>query len=86
MPCFVIFNLEDCKPLAQPLDSHIQFSVDQCLTTIEEKAAMKAVPYREAVGALNWVAVGMWPDIVFAVGQLVRFMENPRRVHWEAVK
>ena len=35
------FNLKDCKPLAQPLDPHIQFSVDQCLTNIEEKAAMK---------------------------------------------
>jgi len=51
------FNPEDCKPLAQPLDLHIQFSVDQCPTTIKEKAAMKVVPYQEAVEALNWVAV-----------------------------
>jgi hypothetical protein len=80
------FNLEDCKPLAQPLDPHVQFSTDQCPTTIEEKAAMQVVPYREAVGALNWVAVGTRPDIAFVVGQLARFMENPGRVHWEAVK
>jgi len=80
------FNLEDCKPLAQPLDPHVQFSKDQCPTTVEEKAAMKAVPYREAVGALNWVAVGTRPDISFAVGQLAQYMENPGRVHWEAVK
>ena len=79
------FNLEDCKLLAQPLDPHIPFSVDQFLTNIEETAAMKAVPYREAVGALNWVAIGTWPDITFGVGQLAQFMENPRRVHWEAV-
>jgi hypothetical protein len=39
------FNLEDCKPLAQPLNPHVQLSVDQCPTTTEEKAAMKAVPY-----------------------------------------
>jgi hypothetical protein len=52
------FNLEDCKSLAQPLDLHTQLSKDQCPTTIEEKAVMKAVPYREVVGALNWVAVG----------------------------
>ena len=80
------FNLKDCKPLAQPLDPHTQFLVDRCLSTIEEKAAMKAVPYQEAVGALNWVAVGMRPNIVFEVGQLAQFMENPGRVHWEAVK
>ena len=80
------FNLEDCKPVAQPLSPHVLFSTDQCPTTIEEKAAMRAVPYREAVGALNWVAVGTRPDIAFVVGQLARFMENPGRVHWEAVK
>ena len=39
------FNLEDCKQLAQLLDHHIQFLMDQCLTTIEEKTAMKAVLY-----------------------------------------
>jgi hypothetical protein len=44
--------------------------MDQCLTTIEEKAAMKAVPYQEAVGVLNWVAVGTQPDITFSTGQL----------------
>ena len=70
----------------QPLDPHVQFSMDQCLTTIEEKAAMNAVPYREAIGVLNWVAVGTWPDIVFAIGQLAQFMKNPGCVHWEAVK
>ena len=80
------FNLEDCKPVAQPLSPHVLFSTDQCPTTIEEKAAMRAVPYREAVGALNWVTIGTRPDIVFVVGQLARFMENPGRVHWEAVK
>ena len=80
------FNLKDCKPLAQPLDPHTQFLVDRCLSTIEEKAAMKAVPYQEAVGALNWVAIGTRPNIMFAVSQLVRFMEIPKRVHWEAVK
>jgi hypothetical protein len=64
------FNLKDCKPVAQPLNPHVLFSTDQCPTTIEEKAAMQAVPYREAVGALNWVAVGTQPDIVFVVGQL----------------
>ena len=34
------FNLEDCKPLAQPLSPHVQFLIDQCPTTVKEKAAM----------------------------------------------
>ena len=47
---------------------------------------MKGVPYRELVGALNWLAVGSQPDIAFAVGQLAQFLENPGRVHWDAAK
>jgi len=47
---------------------------------------MKVVLYREAVGYLNWAAVGTHPDISFVVGVLLQYLENPRRVHWEAVK
>ena len=47
---------------------------------------MKGVPYREAIGALNWVAVGTRPDIAFVVGQLAQFLENLGRVHWDAAK
>lgn len=42
--------------------------------------------YREAIGALNWIAVGSRPDIAFVVGQLAQYLENPGRVHWEAAK
>ena len=44
------------------------------------------VPYHEAVGALNWIAVASRPDVAFVVSQLAQFLENPGRVHWEAVK
>ena len=59
---------------------------DQCPTTEEEIKTMKKIPYHEAIGALNWVAVGSCPDISFVVSQLAQFMENPGRIHWEAVK
>ena len=80
------FNLEDAKSLTVPIDPNAQLSKDQCPETDEGKKAMKAVPYREAIGALNWLAVGSRPDIAFVVGQLAQYMENPGRVHWEAVK
>ena len=47
---------------------------------------MKTIPYQEAIGALNWIAVGSRPDIVFVVSQPAQFLENPGRVHWEATK
>ena len=47
---------------------------------------MKRVPYREAIGSLNYCAVATRPDISFSVSLLAQFMEDPGRVHWEAVK
>ncbi len=44
------------------------------------------VPYREAVGALNWAALTTRPDIAFAVTTVACFGANPRPTHWEAVK
>ena len=80
------FNLEDAKELTVPIDSNIHLSKVDCPTSDEEKAEMKKIPYREAIGALNWVAIASWPDIVFVIGQLAQFLENLGWVHWEAAK
>ena len=68
------------------MDPNTHLSKEDCSSTKEEEAAMKKVPYWEAIGALNWIAVGSWSDIVFVIGQLVQYLENPGRVHWEAAK
>jgi len=68
------------------MDPNTHLSSENSPLTDEEKAAMKMVPYREIIGALNWIAVGSRPDIAFVVGQLAQFLENPGRVHWEAAK
>ena len=47
---------------------------------------MSKVPYREAIGSLNYCAVATCPDIAFSVSLLAQYMENPGRTHWEAVK
>ena len=47
---------------------------------------MHDIPYREAVGALNWAAVATRPDIAFAVSTMACFAANPSQAHWEAVK
>ena len=44
------------------------------------------MPYREAVGSLNWATVGTRPDIAFVIGVLSQYLENPGRAHWEAAK
>ena len=51
-----------------------------------EFTAIRDIPYREAVGVLNWAALATRPDISFAVSTVAHFASNPRPVHWEAVK
>src|SRR6202522_2899787 len=80
------FNLEDAKTLTTPMDSNIRLVSDDCPTSIEDKLEMKGIPYCEAIGALNWLAVGTRPDIAFIVGHLAQFLKNPGRTHWEAAK
>ena len=47
---------------------------------------MSRVPYREAVGALNYLSVISRPDITYAVSQVSRFCDNPGFTHWSSVK
>lgn len=45
-----------------------------------------AVPYREAVGSLMFAACVSRSDIMYAVGVVSRYLNNPGREHWLAVK
>ena len=47
---------------------------------------MKRIPYREAIGALTYLAVGTRPDVSFAVSTLSQFLGSTGEVHWKAVK
>ena len=47
---------------------------------------MSKVPYASAVGSLMYAMVWTRPDIAHAVGVVSRFMENPGKEHWQAVK
>ena len=58
----------------------------QCSTTDEERTVMESIPYRVAVEDLLWLANGTRPDIAYAVDQCARFLSNPGRAHWDAVK
>jgi Reverse transcriptase (RNA-dependent DNA polymerase) len=80
------YGFEDLKPISTPMDPHIRLSSAQSPTTGLEFAAMKNIPYREAVGSLMYASLGTRPDISFAVTTLSRFSVNPGSAHWEAVK
>lgn len=47
---------------------------------------MNCVPYASAVGSLMYAMVCTRPDIAHAVGVVSRFLANPGKGHWDAVK
>ncbi|KAE8676476.1 Laccase-10 [Hibiscus syriacus] len=51
-----------------------------------EREYMSKVPYASAVGSLMYAMVCTRPDISQAVGVVSRYMHDPGKEHWEAVK
>jgi hypothetical protein len=47
---------------------------------------MSRVPYSSTISNLMYAMVCTRPDIARAVGVVSRYMNNPRKEHWEAIK
>jgi len=47
---------------------------------------MAKIPYANAIGSLTYVMVCTRPDIAYSVSLVSRFMSNPGKVHWKALK
>ena len=47
---------------------------------------MNSIPYANLVGSLMYVMVCTRPDIAYAVSLVSRYMENPGKAHWQALK
>ena len=76
------FRLSDANPVSIPADPHQKDDkVDS-----EDNLVETTAPYREAIGNLMCLAMGTRPDITFAVNRASRHMENPTKLHWNAVK
>ena len=74
------FRMEDSKTVSTPVDSGIK------LTKGKKGEGPNSFPYREAVGALNFLAVCTRPDIAFAVAMLSQYSDCAGAEHWTAVK
>ena len=80
------FGMKDSKPVGSPLANHFRLCVEQCPKSDEEKKKMKNVPYASVVGSLMYAMVCTRPEIAYAVGITSRFLANPGKEHWAAVK
>ena len=57
-----------------------------CPSNEAERIEMYRVPYASAVGSLMFAMICTRLDIAQAVGAVSRFMANPGKEHWNAVK
>ena len=80
------FNMQSAKSASTPLPIQLRLSQRDCPISSSEGEDMMSVPYAPAIGSLMYAMVATGPDISHAVGVISRFMHNPDRLHWNAVK
>lgn len=80
------FNMDKAKPVSIPLGNQFKLSKKSFPPSKKEIEKMSKVPYSSAVGSLMYAMVCTRSDIAHAVGTVSRFLSNPGKEHWEAVK
>jgi len=78
--------MTDAKLVNVPLGGHFNLSEAQTTTTEDEKALISEVSYASTMGNLMYIMVCTRPYIAQAVGVVSRYMSNPGKQHWRAVK
>jgi len=78
--------MENDKAVSTLLATHFNFCAKQSPYNETEKSDMQQVSYASVVGSLMYEMVCTRPNIAHAVGTVSRFLSNPGRQHWNAVK
>ena len=73
------FKMEDCNPVSTPVESGVK------LSRFDEGKAVDARLYKSLVGSLRYLTCTR-PDILYGVGLVSRYMEEPKSTHWKTIK
>jgi hypothetical protein len=79
------FGMQNSKPVSTPLVAHFRLSA-VLASQSEEEQFMPRVPYSSTVGSIMYAMVCTSPDISQAVCVVSRYMANPGKLHWQAMK
>jgi Reverse transcriptase (RNA-dependent DNA polymerase) len=77
-------GLQDANPVSTPLDPNIGLEADEEEDILGNNWASGICA--QAIGSLMYAAIGMWPDIAYAVHTLAKSMRSPQSKHWTAIK
>lgn len=77
------FGMGDSYTVSTPVDPNVTlFSQPDD----SESTEVLQVPYKEAIGCLMFISLLTRPDITYVVNHAAKFCENPRNIHWTAMK
>ena len=80
------FGLSTCKSVSVPLAAHFILSKGQCPSIESEQIQMDNIPYSNAIGTVMYSMISTRPDLAYSISLLSRFMSNPSKPHWLALK
>nr|GEV72910.1 retrovirus-related Pol polyprotein from transposon TNT 1-94 [Tanacetum cinerariifolium] len=80
------YRVDNGKSVSMPLGAHIMVSLKDCLSNDWDVERMSKVSYANVVGSLMYLMVCTRPDIAYAISIMNRYLANPGKNHWEAVK
>ena len=84
---FQKFNInDDTKSVSTPFTPHFKLKTTMSRITVEEHEYMTHVPIASAVGRLMYTMMCTRPNLSQAISMVSRYMRNPGRAHWDAVK
>jgi len=78
--------MTNSKLVTTPMPQQFKLSTSQAPKTNDDIIYMEGIPYANVVGSLMYVMVCIHPDIAHAVSLVSRFMANPGKAHWQALK
>ena len=73
------FKLDDCNPISTPVECGVKLSKH------DEAEKVDPTLFKSLVGSLRYLTCTR-PDILYAVGLVSRYMENPITTHFKAAK
>ena len=80
------YQMTDARSVSIPLANHFKLSREQMPKTEEDKREMSRIPYANIVGSVMYLMICSRPDVAHAISVASRYMSDPGREHWTALK
>jgi len=77
---------DEAKSVSSPLAPHFKLSARISRKTVDDREYMSHIPFASAIGSLMYAMACTRPDLSQVVSTISRYMHDPDRGHWKAVR